>query len=426
MVTKNNKKGTFKSHVGNILNEARIRIHNLSPKLAISIISIVIAILIIEVILRLTSEKTYGLDKCQSLDEEFHHVMIPNRQCRFKTDEWDVVYKINSMSLRDMEYTLNKPEGIFRILVLGDSFAQVHGVDIDESFPKLLERRLNFQDNANIEIINSGVFAYSPLVEYLFLKKKGVLFEPDLVIIAFTPTDFWEDRQRFKELELSYPGSSAEEIEEKIFDGSAKFKFENINSINTKSARPKSLLPFLPFRVKSWLKENLRVYSKLVNFIKAGNSPVQQNVLHLGDIDKDIMAIQRGDKISDEDWEKLWILPVKYLGMMKKILDEQKVPMVVVIIPDPAQISDREWPGRKLLGYPEHFVDTRTPFEEELTRRLKALDISSINLLPDFKKSSIFPLYFDNDGHWRESGHKVATEIIYEGLTRMGILVNKF
>jgi len=47
-------------------------------------------------------------------------------------------------------------------------------------------------------------------------------------------------------------------------------------------------------------------------------------------------------------------------------------------------------------------------------------------LLPDFKKSSIFPLYFDNDGHWRESGHKVATEIIYEGLTRMGILVNKF
>src|SRR3989344_4778458 len=250
MVTKNNKKGTFKSHVGNILNEARIRIHNLSPKLAISIISIVIAILIIEVILRLTSEKTYGLDKCQSLDEEFHHVMIPNRQCRFKTDEWDVVYKINSMSLRDMEYTLNKPEGIFRILVLGDSFAQGHGVDIDESFPKLLERRLNFQDNANIEIINSGVFAYSP---------------------------------------------SVEEIEEKIFDGSAKFKFENINSINTKSARPKSLLPFLPFRVKSWLKENLRVYSKLVNFIKAGNSPVQQNVLHLGDIDKDIMAIQRGD-----------------------------------------------------------------------------------------------------------------------------------
>lgn len=85
---------------------------------------------------------------------------------------------------------------------------------------------------------------------------------------------------------------------------------------------------------------------------------------------------------------------------------------MVVAIPDAMHVSDREWPGRKALGFENHLVDNRPPFGNELARRLGRLGIPVLNLLPSFKESNVFPLYFKNDGHFRESCHKLADKII--------------
>ncbi len=47
-------------------------------------------------------------------------------------------YKINSLGLRDVEYSLKKPDGVFRIGVVGDSVVFGYGVaDIKDVFPAL-------------------------------------------------------------------------------------------------------------------------------------------------------------------------------------------------------------------------------------------------------------------------------------------------
>jgi hypothetical protein len=55
------------------------------------------------------------------------HKFRPNAVGRYKTLEFDTDYAINSLGLRDHEYTVPKPPRTFRILMLGDSFTEGDG-----------------------------------------------------------------------------------------------------------------------------------------------------------------------------------------------------------------------------------------------------------------------------------------------------------
>ena len=51
--------------------------------------------------------------------------------------------QINREGLRDVEHQYAKPPGVFRILVLGDSFVEAMHVPLESTFPRRLEERLN-------------------------------------------------------------------------------------------------------------------------------------------------------------------------------------------------------------------------------------------------------------------------------------------
>jgi hypothetical protein len=49
----------------------------------------------------------------------------------------------NSHGYRDNEYSYKKPNGVFRIVIIGDSIAEGEYVQQHESFGKILEKKLN-------------------------------------------------------------------------------------------------------------------------------------------------------------------------------------------------------------------------------------------------------------------------------------------
>ena len=55
---------------------------------------------------------------------------------------WPTKVNINKAGFRDYEYSVDKPEGVFRIAVLGDSLIFGFGVNLEDTFPKVLERML--------------------------------------------------------------------------------------------------------------------------------------------------------------------------------------------------------------------------------------------------------------------------------------------
>lgn len=114
--------------------------------------------------------------------------------------EWlgkKVVHRINHDGLRDIDnYEVDKPEDVFRIAVMGDSFTYGLFVDDGEVYSEKLEAMLNAPGSCTIprkvEVINFGVPGYDvemSAYRYGFRVKN---YTPDLVIWYLIENDFNE------------------------------------------------------------------------------------------------------------------------------------------------------------------------------------------------------------------------------------------
>lgn len=99
---------------------------------------------------------------------------------------------INSHGFRDYERTYEKRPGVFRILVLGDSYVEAFQVPLDETFTALLEKSLNgYASSTRFEVLALGQSGFGTADEYLRYMDFGAAYKPDLVILAFfTGNDF--------------------------------------------------------------------------------------------------------------------------------------------------------------------------------------------------------------------------------------------
>jgi len=115
-----------------------------------------------------------------------HYEMRPN----FSGRVFGCEVKINSQGLRSPERPAEKPEGVRRVLVLGDSVAFGHGVEQSAAFPAVLEKLLNEKDRGTtIEVINAAVPGYNSEQEYVYLREKGFALRPDVVLVAAVVND---------------------------------------------------------------------------------------------------------------------------------------------------------------------------------------------------------------------------------------------
>jgi hypothetical protein len=102
----------------------------------------------------------------------------------------DRTIRINSHGLRDREFSYEKPEGVKRVLGIGDSFTFGYGVNLDNCYLKQLERRLN-RNGDKWEVINAGVSGYSMWQYLAYFEHYGYRYEPDLVTIGIYFDDFY-------------------------------------------------------------------------------------------------------------------------------------------------------------------------------------------------------------------------------------------
>src|ERR1051326_228862 len=108
----------------------------------------------------------------------------------WQREENRVYVKISAQGLRDREHQVQKPAGVYRIAVLGDSYAEALSVDMDRAFWSLLPKRLEscrFAGGKPIEMLNFGVSGYGTGHELLTLRERVWRYSPDMVLLAFFP-----------------------------------------------------------------------------------------------------------------------------------------------------------------------------------------------------------------------------------------------
>lgn len=108
-----------------------------------------------------------------------------------------VRFATNSAGMADQEYAFEKPEDVFRIAVAGSSWTMGSGVETDQSWHAVLERRLTESDShPRIEMLNFGVELYGLREIVGAIRHKALDWNPDLVIVAitsFTTSLLWEE-----------------------------------------------------------------------------------------------------------------------------------------------------------------------------------------------------------------------------------------
>jgi hypothetical protein len=154
----------------------------ITVRVILVLISVGITLLALNLILGRTSR--YAVNSSMSLNDSIN---LRNKTFALK----------NRHGFTDVNHDYQKPDSIFRIAVLGDSFIWGDGLPYEQVWSHKLERKLK-KAYKNIEVLHWGINGWQTTDEMKFYTEEGYKYKPDLLIIGYVDND--PDMGYFKQL----------------------------------------------------------------------------------------------------------------------------------------------------------------------------------------------------------------------------------
>lgn len=279
---------------------------------------------------------------------------------RSASDEFDFEYRHNALGFRDRDHEFSKPDGVFRILAVGDSFTYGAGAADDETYLARLERLLNERPDARarVEIIKLGLPRYFPTIELDVLRHYGWRFQPDLVMVAVLPNDIVDTALGVDAVVLGESGFLLSKYGE--------------------AAGPTGQWLFLHSHAARI------VLARGFTWLASSNMTLRPSEIYRdgGSHEKDWVALERD------------------LEAMQGEARRHDASLVVVSIPQrPPWTDTHEYPARRLAAWSA------------------AHGAAFVSTLPDLRREeSSRLLYWPKDGHCTPAGYDVIARSIFNGL----------
>jgi hypothetical protein len=150
----------------------------------------IVAILFAEFTLSLAG---LGEEEIYKLHPKYGFVHMSNKRVTWRSEGYSKSY-FGPDGMREANLTIQKPAGVFRVALLGDSIVESLQVPLEETFGQKLEKQLKKSaDGKDLQILNFGNSGYSTAQEYLQLKDKVLKYNPDAVIVFYNHRDLFEN-----------------------------------------------------------------------------------------------------------------------------------------------------------------------------------------------------------------------------------------
>ncbi|MBK6606617.1 MAG: SGNH/GDSL hydrolase family protein [Leptospiraceae bacterium] len=120
--------------------------------------------------------------------KQFIHSHYPNIEYTQARADFSVSYKTNSYGFRDNDFTFKPTKK--RMLVVGDSLVEGHGVEYKETFTYFLKKEFETQ---NLEVLNMGIQGTSFKIHAVNLERFFKL-KPDAILFCLNENDWIDDR----------------------------------------------------------------------------------------------------------------------------------------------------------------------------------------------------------------------------------------
>lgn len=326
--------------------------------------------------------------------------------------------RTNSAGFRDREHSLQKPDDVLRVAVLGDSYIEAFQVSQDEMFASVLEAELNarkFGVDRRVEVLSFGVSGFGTAQELLMLRHHVWQFDPDVVLLAFFPAN--DLRNNSLQLESQKLRPVFEVIDDKLvldesFRNESSYLYASSNS----------------FRIKMSLVNSSRVL-QLVQAVRTGELTARlderKRSQSPGEVRDRVGLDDQCFKppVTDE-WRHAWKLTERLIQQMNHEVIEHDSQFAMTVVTSGIQVTPD---AERRRQYCEAVGESDLSYADE---RLSQLGVSvgfpvivlSEELRRYGEKHGVNLHGFSNtlpgEGHWNAIGHREAARVCAEQLRR--------
>jgi hypothetical protein len=326
----------------------------------------------------------------------------------------------NQFGFNDKDYPLEREAGKFRMLVVSDSFNWAGGQE--GNYTALLENKFTeYYGIPQVEVINTGYPGTHTGEQLEMLKKFGLQYNPDLVVLGFfVGNDFIDADPNRKRIIVNDIYIDIDKREELVIFGypiigqSRLWLFiQQKYKIFQEAAKSQQALESGETLIASASPQLLGQNSR---------PPVEQSpgILSLEtflEVEKNRLSFCEKEDLEEGNWDKNINYVLNAISEMNQILQEKNIQFVVAIYPDEFQVN------------PKLFNQVINEFELDpqdyqvncmqtiLKQHLEAENITYIDFTERFKaEQQKQHLYLLQEPHWNSAGNQLAAEILFENL----------
>ncbi len=367
------------------------------PKnLLLSLASLLVTLLVIEIILRLFFPQITAHDAMFKADDELGWTFIPEKKGMIIYPGVDDHYiTTNSIGFRDDDPGTNSSAK--KIMVLGDSFVSNIAVEKNEVFTEVLENNL-----PSVEVMNFGVNGYGTVQEFGVLQEWLPQMKPDLVIFTvFIRNDFTDNLRGSQWL---YPRPTAS-----LSTDGSKLVFNPLSEPSEAIAQPK----------KSWYRK-LHLYEFASRRIRNMKSATSQEGFARAYTPPELYLCKK--EPSPETLE-MYAIMEQLLLEVDRFGKRQGVPIVFALAPSQFQVYESLW--QEILAVAPEAGDSYDPSlpNDRLMEFGHQNGLMMIDLLPYLSSESVKEelLYNREEQHWTPRGNEVVAEALQNYLNENGL-----
>ncbi len=322
----------------------------------------------------------------------------PDSQAVETTDEFTARYRINALGMNDLPVAGQRNSRL-RIVALGDSHTFAMGVNMDETWPNVLENLLFGGESDAGTVFNLGVIGYNlgQYYDWLLINEKRL--SPDVVIIGFSMATDLYDLIPPRKGGFVY-GKGADRYYYDLSEDGELLRLRSNVSQGTTSPQVRDVRTHL---------NRLALYrllkrSKLAYWLSVRLSPGGQSLWPGLDT-----ALKR--ELSGDDAYR-WRLAERILTALVEDAGSRARRVVLVVIPYLAQVYDEVWES-SFGSFPDKY--DRWIGNRRLRELAERLGIGFVDTTPDFVqrvRESGEWLHYRRDGHPNPRGHAVIAAAV--------------
>ena len=355
-------------------------------------------------------------------------------------------YRYNRFGFRGPDLPLVKPPEAIRIVVLGDSFLEGYHFPDEDLLTTHLERLVAKKTNRPVQVINLGISGWGTAQELLSYQQLGRRFQPDVVVLLYSScNDIINDSRPLSDIYNEKMRSMKPYFN--WVDGKLQLTLPPrrlVRAVNRQLTKRAAGPVFSPWELMtgfpSYLCRSRFGYWLYTRWDRPSRLRLLLDAWGLAPFNERLYSTTWGEsgyyhglslrfwiysRIPDPLWRAAVEVQMKLVERLAAVTAENQAQFLFVSGANVEQVDPDIWQLTLRTQPSLQYYNLDLDFPENATRVFAAQrGISYLPLVPAFRAAQTKgrELFLRGDGHWNESGQRLAAETIADFLVERGFV----